>query len=65
VSKDPDVNALSETGKNETGKNETSKKVAGSSEEVKGSLKIHIKIDLEADIRVIAKIKGDIAIGLL
>ena len=34
-------------------------------EDVKGSLKIHIKLNLEADIRVIAKIKGDIAIGLL
>ncbi|KAF1358502.1 hypothetical protein EJ07DRAFT_179698 [Lizonia empirigonia] len=33
--------------------------------DVKGSLKIHIKLDLEADIRIIAKIKGDIAIGLL
>jgi hypothetical protein len=33
--------------------------------DVKGSLKIHIKLDLEADIRVIARIKGDIAIGLL
>ena len=32
-------------------------------EDVKGSLKIHIKLDLEADIRIIAKIKGDIAIG--
>jgi hypothetical protein len=34
-------------------------------EEVKGSLKVYIKIDLEADIRLIAKVKGDIAIGLL
>ncbi|KAJ4991500.1 hypothetical protein SVAN01_02881, partial [Stagonosporopsis vannaccii] len=33
--------------------------------DVKGSLKVHIKLDLEADIRIIAKIKGDIAIGLL
>lgn len=33
--------------------------------DVKGSLKVHIKLDLEADIRVIARIKGDIAIGLL
>jgi hypothetical protein len=28
-------------------------------------LKVHNKLDLEADIRIIAKIKGDIAIGLL
>lgn len=34
-------------------------------EDVKGSLKIHIKLDLEADVRVIARVKGDIAIGLL
>lgn len=34
-------------------------------EEMKGSLKVYIKIDLEADIRLIAKVKGDIAIGLL
>lgn len=33
--------------------------------DVKGSLKVHIKLDLEADIRIIAKIKGDVAIGLL
>jgi hypothetical protein len=33
--------------------------------DVKGSLKVHIKLDLEADIRITAKIKGDIAIGLL
>ena len=33
--------------------------------EMRGSLKIYIKLDLEADIRVIAKVKGDIAIGLL
>lgn len=33
--------------------------------DVKGSLKVHIKLDLEADIRIIARIKGDIAIGLL
>ncbi|KAF1937694.1 hypothetical protein EJ02DRAFT_458535 [Clathrospora elynae] len=34
-------------------------------EDVKGSLKVHIKLDLEADIRIIARIKGDIAIGML
>jgi hypothetical protein len=33
--------------------------------DVKGSLKVHIKLDLEVDIRIIARIKGDIAIGLL
>ncbi|OAL45459.1 hypothetical protein IQ07DRAFT_683891 [Pyrenochaeta sp. DS3sAY3a] len=33
--------------------------------DVKGSLKVHIKLDLEADIRIIARVKGDIAIGLL
>ena len=34
-------------------------------EDVRGSLKIHIKLDLEADIRIVARLKGDIAIGLL
>jgi hypothetical protein len=33
--------------------------------DVKGSLKIHIKLDLDVDIRITARIKGDIAIGLL
>jgi hypothetical protein len=33
--------------------------------DVKGSLKVHIKLDLEVDIKIIARIKGDIAIGLL
>ncbi|KAJ4404263.1 hypothetical protein N0V91_005956 [Didymella pomorum] len=33
--------------------------------DVEGSLKVHNRLDLEADIRIIAKIKGDIAIGLL
>ena len=33
--------------------------------DVKGSLKVHIKLNLEVDIRIIAKIKGDIAIGIL
>ncbi|KAJ4384930.1 hypothetical protein N0V86_000534 [Didymella sp. IMI 355093] len=37
----------------------------GEDHDVKGSLKVHIKLNLEADIRIIAKIKGDIAIGLL
>ncbi|KAK7734465.1 hypothetical protein SLS57_000159 [Botryosphaeria dothidea] len=36
-----------------------------SGEDVKGSLKIHLKLDLEADIRVTARVRGDIAIGLL
>ncbi|KAK5956822.1 hypothetical protein OHC33_002310 [Knufia fluminis] len=30
-----------------------------------GSLKVHVKIALEIDIRVTARIKGDIAIGIL
>ncbi|KAH7026914.1 hypothetical protein B0J12DRAFT_634447 [Macrophomina phaseolina] len=34
-------------------------------EDVKGSLKIHLKLDLEADIKVTARVRGDIAIGLL
>jgi hypothetical protein len=33
--------------------------------DVKGSLKVHIKLDLEADIKIYARIKGDIAIGIL
>ena len=33
--------------------------------DVKGSLKVHIKLDLDVDIRITARIKGDIAIGLL
>lgn len=33
--------------------------------DVKGSLKVHIKLDLDVDIRIQARIKGDIAIGLL
>ncbi|RAQ99121.1 hypothetical protein DDE82_008596 [Stemphylium lycopersici] len=33
--------------------------------DVKGSLKVHIKLDVEADIRIIARVKGDIAIGIL
>ena len=37
-------------------------------EEVKamgGSLKVHIRLNIEVDIRVIAKVKGDIAVGIL
>lgn len=30
-----------------------------------GSLRVHIRLNLEVDVRVIAKLKGDIAIGLL
>lgn len=30
-----------------------------------GSLKIHVKLALEVDIRIIARLKGDIAIGIL
>jgi len=30
-----------------------------------GSLKVHVRLSLEVDIRVIAKVKGDIAIGIL
>ncbi|KAK4609224.1 hypothetical protein CLAFUW4_14237 [Fulvia fulva] len=34
-------------------------------EEEKSSLKIHIKLDLDVDIHLTARIKGDITIGLL
>lgn len=34
-------------------------------EDVAGSLKIHIKLALEIDIEIRARIKGDIAIGIL
>jgi hypothetical protein len=30
-----------------------------------GSLRVHIRLNLEVDVRVIAKVKGDIAIGIL
>lgn len=30
-----------------------------------GSLKVHVRLALEVDVRVIAKVKGDIAIGIL
>jgi hypothetical protein len=30
-----------------------------------GSLKVHIRLNIEVDVRVIAKVKGDIAIGIL
>jgi hypothetical protein len=34
-------------------------------EDMAGSLKIHVKLALEVDIRIIARLKGDIAIGIL
>lgn len=61
MSKDSAPGALSEISTNEP----SSKPAGFGDKDVNGSLKIHIKIDLEADIRVIAKVKGDIAIGLL
>jgi hypothetical protein len=33
--------------------------------DVQGDLKIHIKLDLDLDVRIFGKIKGDIAIGIL
>lgn len=30
-----------------------------------GSLKVHVRLALEVDIRIIAKVKGDICIGIL
>lgn len=55
-------------GKKKTGDDEEEEEDVGfgiEHKDVKGSLKVHIKLDLEADIRIIARIKGDIAIGLL
>jgi hypothetical protein len=34
-------------------------------ENMGGSLKVHVRLALKADIRVIAEIKGDICIGIL
>ncbi|KIW55645.1 hypothetical protein PV05_04376 [Exophiala xenobiotica] len=34
-------------------------------EEVSGSLKIHVKLNLEVDLRVQASLNGDIVIGIL
>lgn len=34
-------------------------------EDTAGSLKVHVKLALEVDIRITARIKGDIAIGEL
>ncbi|KIW90127.1 uncharacterized protein Z519_09558 [Cladophialophora bantiana CBS 173.52] len=34
-------------------------------ENMGGSLKVHVRLALEVDIRVIAKVKGDICIGIL
>lgn len=65
----PDVGGtLSTLGGNKPSSNTAEDKKEGfglDDKDVKGSLKVHIKLDLEADIRIIAKIKGDIAIGLL
>jgi hypothetical protein len=33
--------------------------------DVQRSLKIHIKLNLDVDMRIIAKIKGDIAVSIL
>ncbi|OCL10624.1 hypothetical protein AOQ84DRAFT_387378 [Glonium stellatum] len=63
VPKAPAVGGLAESVSSELGSKPPGFGMQG--EDVKGSLKIHIKLDLEADIRVIAKVKGDIAIGLL
>jgi len=34
-------------------------------EEVSGSLKVHVKLNLEVDVRVTASLNGDIVIGIL
>lgn len=34
-------------------------------ENMGGSLKVHVRLALKADIRIIAKIRGDICIGIL
>jgi hypothetical protein len=34
-------------------------------EEVSGSLKVHIKLNLEVDVRVTASLNGDLVIGIL
>jgi hypothetical protein len=36
-----------------------------SEDSVAGNLKIHLKLGLDADIRVIATLRGDVAIGIL
>jgi chromosome segregation ATPase len=37
----------------------------GSEDGVAGNLKVYLKVDMDADIRVIAALKGDVAIGIL
>lgn len=37
----------------------------GSDDDVAGNLKVHLKLDVDADIRVIAALRGDVAIGIL
>ncbi|CAO2650171.1 Nn.00g014630.m01.CDS01 [Neocucurbitaria sp. VM-36] len=63
IAKTPGVAGTDQKGGNKT--KDTDEGFGLDNKDVKGSLKIHIKLDLEADIRVIARIKGDIAIGLL
>jgi hypothetical protein len=59
-------NNSSSNNSNESGRNKDNEGFGlDNGKDVKGSLKVHIKLDLEADIRITAKIKGDIAIGLL
>ena len=36
-----------------------------SDDDVAGNLKVHLKLDVDADIRVIAALRGDVAIGIL
>jgi hypothetical protein len=47
------------------GNNEEDDEDTTEGSDVKGSLKVHITLDLEADIKVYARIRGDIAIGIL
>ena len=51
--------------KGDTKKGEAKKGEIKDVADVQGSLKIHIKLDLEVDIHIVAKLKGDIAIGIL
>ena len=44
---------------------ETPKVSSEDAKDVAGSLKIHIKLNLEVDVRITARVKGDIAIGIL
>jgi flagellar biosynthesis GTPase FlhF len=36
-----------------------------SEDDVAGNLKVYLKVDLDADVRVIAALKGDVAVGIL